>query len=282
MLTAVLDVLLPRPCVGCGAAGAPLCDACLAPLVAPAARTPSPRPAGLPVCWSATWYEGPLRRAVIAYKERAQTGLAVPLAALLAFTVASALTAGRPIEGPFAAGRPIEGPFAVVPVPSARRALRSRGHDPMGRLAELAVHALTRLGRPAVLWRALTPARRVADQAGLDAAERAANLAGSLRVTGRAANQASSLRVAANVAGSLRGAGREEGPKAAAAAPAPLTLHGHGTDNFRTPAKPGIPVVLVDDLVTTGATLAEAARALREQGSDVVCAATVAATRRRS
>ncbi|MBN6052645.1 ComF family protein, partial [Nonomuraea sp. RK-328] len=250
VLTAVLDVLLPRPCVGCGAAGAPLCDACLAPLVAPASRTPVPRPAGLPACWSAAWYEGPLRRAVIAYKERAQTGLATPLAALLALTVASALAAGRPPASPFV------GPFAIVPVPSARRALRSRGHDPMGRLAERAVHALRRLGHPAVLWRALTPARRVADQAGLGAAERAANLAGSLRVAMRA-----------------------PGPRATAPKPAPAALHDHGMDKFRTP---GVPVVLVDDLVTTGATLAEAARTLGEWGADVVCAATVAATRRRS
>jgi orotate phosphoribosyltransferase len=39
-------------------------------------------------------------------------------------------------------------------------------------------------------------------------------------------------------------------------------------------------VVLVDDLVTTGATLTDCARALREVGADVVAAATVAATRR--
>jgi predicted amidophosphoribosyltransferase len=40
-------------------------------------------------------------------------------------------------------------------------------------------------------------------------------------------------------------------------------------------------VVLTDDLITTGATLAESARALREAGARVIGAATVAATRRR-
>nr|WP_201784718.1 phosphoribosyltransferase family protein [Nonomuraea pusilla] len=225
VLSGVLDLLLPQSCAGCGGAGAGLCEGCLGAMAAaPAARTPRPRPAGLPECWAAASYEGGVRRAVVAYKERGATALAGALGTLLAYAVLTAVTRTG-LAG---------GALTLVPVPSARRSLRSRGHDPVGRLATLAARDLRALGLPAGVWPALRQSRRVADQAGLSRAQRAANLDGALRLS-----------------------------------PAART-------------RPAGPVLVVDDIVTTGATLAEAARALRAAGTDVALAVTVAATRRRS
>ncbi|CND90077.1 putative amidophosphoribosyltransferase [Mycobacterium tuberculosis] len=195
-----------------------LCDACGRALRGPA-RPARPAPAGLPPLWTVAAYEGPLRAILAAYKERGRASLAVPLGEALATSLRAALAPGP------------DPPAAVVVwVPSGRRAVRRRGHDPLRGLAEAAARRLRADGMPLTAVDALRQRGRVADQAGLTAERRAANLRGAIEAR-------------ADVAGRR--------------------------------------VVLVDDVVTTGASLAEAARALRAAGADVTGAATIAATPRR-
>jgi predicted amidophosphoribosyltransferase len=167
-----------------------------------------------------------VRAALLAHKERGALRLAGPLGDALAAAVRTAL-ADRPPAS-------TADPLLLVPVPSARRAVRARGHDPVRRLARAALRRLRQWGVPGGAAAALRPVRAVADQAGLGAGERRRNVAGALAVRPSAAG---------------------------------LLRHRR--------------VVLVDDLITTVATLAEAARALAAAGAPPLAAATVAATLRR-
>ncbi|MFD5462665.1 ComF family protein [Kitasatospora sp. NPDC127059] len=214
-LAGLLDVLLPADCAGCGARRSQLCPACRHALA-----TARPGPTLLPWAHAATPYTDPVRQLLLAHKERGALRLAGPLGEVLGRAVRSAL-------GPRAGAAPL----LLVPMPSARSAVRARGHDPTLRLAGAAARSLRRAGLDARAAPLLRHARPVADQTGLNAAERRRNLHGALTVLPRA----------------RRGlAGRQP--------------------------------VLVDDLVTTGASLAEAARALADAGLPARAGATVAAT----
>ncbi|MCX5111592.1 ComF family protein [Streptomyces sp. NBC_00378] len=206
----ISGLVLPVSCGGCGRTRVQLCEECRAELHGGAPRRvrPVPRPPGLPVVYAAAAYENAVRAALLAHKERGEMGLAGALGKALA----GAVRAGTGHAG---AG----GPLLLVPVPSARRAVAARGHDPTRRIALAAAGELRRGGTPARVVAVLRQRRAVADQAGLGAGQRLANLAGALEV----------------VAGGeqLLAAGR---------------------------------VVLVDDLLTTGASLAEAARAVAACG----------------
>ncbi|MEV5510526.1 ComF family protein [Streptomyces orinoci] len=230
-LREITGLVLPAECVGCGAAHSTLCEGCRGELSGrPAWRAwPDPVPEGLPPVFTAAWYAGPVRAALLAHKERGALTLAEPLGGALAGAVrrAGVLGAGRGVRG-------CSAPLLLVPVPSARTAVRRRGHDAGRRLARAAAGALCRSGVPARVAPVLAQRRTVADQAGLDARQRRANVAGALAVS--------------------RGAGhlwRESGE-----------------------------VVLVDDLMTTGSSLLEAARAVRASGGRVTGAAVVAVTPR--
>ena len=224
---ALLDLVVPRLCAGCGAPQQLWCPACASTLESAAWPTaPQPVPVGFPRTWAVSPYAGPVREALVAHKERGRLALARPLGDALARSVAAA---GAALPGASAG-------LVLVPVPSARAATRRRGHDPLGRLARRAAYVLRRSGRPAVVVPVLTLDRRVADQAGLAAAARAANLRGAHRARERHL----------------------------------VRLH------------PDVAIVVVDDLVTTGASLVEATRVLRVAGLTSVSAAVVAATPRRS
>lgn len=214
------SLLLPTACAGCGAGRAVLCARCECALRAGPARRvrPVPEPPGLPPLYATAVYADQARAVLLAHKERGALPLAGPLGGALAVSVRAACGGGD-------AGLVL----GLVPVPSARSSVARRGHDPVRRVALAAAGRLRREGLSVRVRAVLRQRRPVADQAGLTAAQRLANLSGALAV----------------VRGGL-------------------------------PA--GEQVVLVDDLVTTGASVAEAARALRAAGRPPLGAAVVAAS----
>lgn len=222
----LLDAVLPASCVGCDAPGPLFCPSCRVSLAAtPKVSWPRPSPAGLPTPCVVAGYDGAVRRALLAYKERGVGSLAIPLGEALAAAVAAVLALASPPR--LAAW--------LLPMPSSSSAVRQRGDDVMLRLARQAARLLRIAGVDARASPALLQRRVVADSSGLSAAQRLANLSGALALSPAAVS---------------RSLGR--------------------------------PLILVDDLITTGATLAEAARVCRAAGLQPVGAATIAATTRRS
>ena len=207
---ALVDLVLPGDCAGCGVPAHPWCPRCRADLGPPT----RPHLPGGPDVLAVGRYTGPLRSALLRYKERGRRDLAGPLGALLAAVLDDAVGAT---------------PVVLVPAPSRPAAARERGGDHVARLCR-AVAAR----RPGVrVVRPLRLARRARDSVGLDAEQRAANLAGRVRVRPRA-----------------------------------LRSFGTGT------------VLLVDDVVTTGATVrachdALAAAGIEVSAAVVLCDATV-------
>jgi len=217
-MRALLDLLLPPSCPGCGQEGEILCDACASALwrrIDEPAGWPIGLPADLPVGilqleWCAA-FGGPVRAALHELKYGGERRLAAPLSRALA---ARWLAAGR-------AGDLV----TWVPVHPRRR--RDRGFD---QAEELARGMAALLSLPAT--RTVERVAATTAQHGLGQQERLANLAGAFGV-----------------------------PAA-----------DHATVRGRWP-------VLVDDVVTTGATLAACAAALRAAGAVAVSAIAVARER---
>lgn len=172
----MLDLLLPRRCLVCGAGGIQLCTGCLAGL--PRLAEPLCARCGAPTAWpvrrcrecsgrriafatarAAVAYDGAVRNIVAAWKERGLSRLADPAAALVAERTP------RPTS------------IAVVtfvPADAARRL--DRGHHPAERLAR-ALAARWELPCEPLLVRTGHSER----QRGLSLAERRRNVRGAFR-----------------------------------------------------------------------------------------------------
>lgn len=206
VVDALLDVVLPLECGGCGAPHTRWCEACAAVLRVhtdePGVISPRIDP-GVPV-FALGRYAGPRRRAIVALKEHGRRDLVAPLAVAVADGVHRLTGWGILAAEP-----------TVVPAPTRRWAARRRGGDPVTRIAAASGMRVSP---------ALRTAAGVRDSTGLSSAARERNIAGRVRLIRRPAGE----------------------------------------------------VLLVDDVLTTGATAREAVRTLAAAGVGVAAVLVIA------
>lgn len=221
VLRELAGLVLPVACAGCGVPDVAWCAACEAALRDVARREAAcprlDRMDGAPTLpvWTAARYAGPVRRAVPAWKDGGR-GELTPV--MVRAVRRAAAAAGAQLRGAAV-------PLWVVPVPPRAAAVRRRGADLVGALADGVVAELAAAG--AVRARGLLVRRGSGAQAALGSRARGANAAAYL---------------------------------------------------LRRGPEPGAACLLVDDVVTTGATLAACEDALVRAGALVLGAVAVAAT----
>lgn len=169
MLDEALDLFLGSRCVGCGRPGRMLCPPCRGDLSPRAGVAwPTPVPPGLVPPWATEAYDGAVRALVVGHKDRGQWGHRRVLGELLAVSVRAAVADLDPAV-----------PVLLVPVPSRPGAGRQRGYEATAALVRTAAARLR--GERTLAVAPLLVSRGAADQAGLDAPGRAANVGHSMR-----------------------------------------------------------------------------------------------------
>ncbi len=257
--TELMALAAPVECVCCGAEDMALCGACerqvrlltLNPFRAEG-QAPSLMDMDgtviLPVV-AAGAYRAELAQAVLAFKNHGQSRLGDVLAKGLARALSAAVGDGQGL--------------CLVPVPTSNGAFRRRGFSPVHLL-------LTRLSRRDLAGLTIIDALRKAGHA-----TRAPEPSGAA-LSGRLLALMPGSRAAPGGPGTPRG-----GQKGLGRGDRAKRVRGsmRARGGLRAPDIRGRPCIIVDDVLTTGATLAEAARALREAGGQVRGAVVLAATR---
>ncbi|MFF4898225.1 ComF family protein [Streptomyces sp. NPDC001068] len=231
------DLVLPAECGGCGTPRTVLCPECRAALsgAVPRRVRPVPEPHGLPAVYAAAPYADEVRAALLAHKERGALALAGPLGAALAGAVRAGLRESRRAR--------------TVRIVASLSEGEGEGDGAVGGADGVpGAGPVLLVPVPSAPWavraRGHDPVRRMALAA-----------AAELRRTGSPARVVPVLRHGRAVADQSGLNSRQRLANLGGALE--VTAGGSGLLG-------GGRVVLVDDLVTTGATLAEAARAVRE------------------